>query len=131
MTQNNPQTEQTNLDLLNLKVTASLKELDDMKKSNTEPLLLIMQYFDTILATNERNFWENSFLITNNTTKLVDLEKNQQEIRDLVNILADLVNILDERVEFFNDKLKTLNENQKKLAEKKTFWEEIKGIFKK
>lgn len=108
MTQNNPQTDQANLDLLNLKVTASLKELDDMKKSNTEPLLVIMQYFDTILATNERNFWENSFLITNNTTKLVDLEKNHQEIRDLVNILGEKIN---------------------KLAEKKTFWEKIKGIF--
>ena len=117
MTQNNPQTEQTNLDLLNLKVTASLKELDDMKKSNTEPLLLIMQYFDTILACQDRNFWENSFLITNNTTKLVDLEKNDQEIIKNQQEIRDLVNILGEKVD--------------KLAEKKTFWEKIKGIFKK
>jgi hypothetical protein len=41
---------------------------------------------------------------------LVDLEKNHQEIRDLVNILGEKIN---------------------KLAEKKSFWEKIKGIFKK
>jgi hypothetical protein len=117
MTQNNPQTEQTNLDLLNLKVTDYQNKLNDMKKSDTEPLILFLQYFDTILACQDRNFWENSFLITNNTTKLVDSEKNQQEIIKNQQEIRDLVNILGEKID--------------KLAEKKTFWEKIKSIFKK
>lgn len=112
MTKNNPQTDQPDLELLNLRVKAGLEDLEKMKdpRTKTEPLDLFLQYYDLYLVILERNYWETVFLITNNTEKLDKIEKNDQKI---IENQQKIIEKLD------------------KIAEKPSFWGKIKGIFSK